>query len=241
MPHPDPLYVVVEPLPAGAPCDVDDQCGDGLACLCAPGSGCAPAFTRGVCSMACDTGPVRRGRGLRGARPRAAPTPDARGGRCVSPRARPARSAPRVSSVRRCPRRFDDGRPPWTRGCLPLGAARDLGGPAATPTTCSRTTPARPACARTSARSASAARAATTAIPARSGDVRAARRRTPALPGGVRVGRRLRARSAARLRAAGADERQGRPSPCAPRSAAPVTPPAPRRAAADPTASASAS
>ena len=61
MPNPDPLYVVVESLPAGAPCDIKDQCGAGLTCLCAPGGGCSPAFTRGFCSMACDTGPVRCG------------------------------------------------------------------------------------------------------------------------------------------------------------------------------------
>ena len=241
MPEPDPLYVVVESLPAGAPCDIKDQCGDGLTCLCAPGSGCSPAFTRGFCSMACDTADVRCGRRLRGARPRRTRRRRRAGGpvSCRVPDQRAVRSGLRLSDPARP---FDDGRHPLDAR-LPAAGGRCAiwAAPAATPTTCSRTTPARPACARTSARSASAARAATTATPARM------RRRARGSPTDASSAwRRARWTSIATgIRSSPARRadmtRQGRPLPCAHRSAAPVTPPAHRRAAADPTASASAS
>ncbi len=48
--------ISVEPLTTGAACDVDAQCGSGLRCLCHSGSGCGPAFSRGICSTACPTG-----------------------------------------------------------------------------------------------------------------------------------------------------------------------------------------
>ena len=59
------LNVVVEPLTEGLPCDVDVQCGDGLSCLCTPGSGCASAFRRGICSADCDSSACGDRRGLR--------------------------------------------------------------------------------------------------------------------------------------------------------------------------------
>src|SRR5262249_48242712 len=49
---PQPLTVIVQSLATGALCDADSQCADGLACLCAAGTGCPPAFVRGVCSSA---------------------------------------------------------------------------------------------------------------------------------------------------------------------------------------------
>lgn len=48
--------IVVEAITTGAPCDVDAQCADGLHCLCGPGTGCSVAFLRGICSTTCDTG-----------------------------------------------------------------------------------------------------------------------------------------------------------------------------------------
>ena len=56
---PSPLRVKVEALATGAPCDVDEQCGSGLTCTCA--RGCAPAFTHGVCSAACETAGCQQG------------------------------------------------------------------------------------------------------------------------------------------------------------------------------------
>ena len=79
---------------------------------------------------------VRHGRLRRAAR--CAPRPPsrrhptaalARGRRSVSPRARRARRVPRVSSARRCPTAGATAATPWTRACLPLGAARDVGAP----------------------------------------------------------------------------------------------------------------
>ncbi len=127
MPETDPLYVVVEPLPAGAPCDIKDQCGDGLTCLCTPGSGCSPAFTRGFCSMACDTANC-------GAKAVcAAPALGVSGGAgapaalCLAACETSAQCAPGYV-CQTLPARSTTAVTPWTRGCLPLGALRDLGG-----------------------------------------------------------------------------------------------------------------
>jgi PKD repeat protein len=46
-------FVEVRPVSAGAPCDVDAQCGPGLSCLCGQGAPCGEAFMRGVCTSAC--------------------------------------------------------------------------------------------------------------------------------------------------------------------------------------------
>ena len=142
MPDPDPLYVVVESLPAGAPCDVKDQCGDGLTCLCAPGSGCSPAFTRGFCSMACDTAvcganAVCAAPAL-GARRRRAGGPVS----CRVPDQRAVRSGLRLSDPAR---RFDDGRHPLDAR-LPAAGGRARSGRLLPrrQRACSRTTPARP-------------------------------------------------------------------------------------------------
>jgi hypothetical protein len=51
-----PLLVNVAGAGAGAACDVDGQCATGLQCLCQVGSGCGPAFSRGICSTTCATG-----------------------------------------------------------------------------------------------------------------------------------------------------------------------------------------
>jgi hypothetical protein len=121
----DPLYVVLESLPAGAPCDVNDQCGDGLTCLCAPGGGCAPAFTRGFCSMACGTA------GCDANAVCAAPAlgaPGAPTALCLAACQTSAQCAPGYV-CQTLPSGSTIAATSWTRGCLPLGAARDLGGP----------------------------------------------------------------------------------------------------------------
>jgi PKD repeat protein len=123
------LTVKVVELAAGAPCDIDVQCGAGLSCVCAPGSGCSSAFVRGICSAPCDT--TECGAGVCAALA-IAPTPDGGTGapaasciawcetsaQCVAGFV--CQTLPAVSLA-------TDAR--WTRGCLPLGALRDVGGP----------------------------------------------------------------------------------------------------------------
>jgi hypothetical protein len=46
----------VDPVAIGGLCDLDAQCGSGPACTCAPGSGCAAAFRRGLCATPCPNG-----------------------------------------------------------------------------------------------------------------------------------------------------------------------------------------
>jgi hypothetical protein len=92
--------------PAGAPCDVDVQCDGaaGLTCVCAPRSGCAAAFIRGICSMTCDGSAC--GSGAVCASIVTGPQPDAGRARpCASPPVRRTRSARPASSARRY-RRF---------------------------------------------------------------------------------------------------------------------------------------
>jgi hypothetical protein len=123
---PHALRVSVARLGAGVPCDVDVQCGDGLQCLCGPGSGCSSAFARGLCSKACESAAC--GPGAACAALTVAPRPD--GG------ARPPLCIAACQTDTQCPPGYvcqtvRDGSTapdsPWTRGCLPLGAARDLG------------------------------------------------------------------------------------------------------------------
>lgn len=124
MPAPDSLYVVVAPLPAGARCDVKDQCGDGLTCLCAPGGGCSPAFTRGFCSMACDTA-VCDSNAVCAAAALGAGAPAAL---CLAA----CQTGVQCQAGYVCqtlPAGSTTAATPWTRGCLPLGAVRDLGSP----------------------------------------------------------------------------------------------------------------
>jgi hypothetical protein len=46
----------VDPVPIGGLCDLDAQCGTGPSCTCSPGSGCAAAFLRGLCTTPCPEG-----------------------------------------------------------------------------------------------------------------------------------------------------------------------------------------
>jgi PKD repeat protein len=127
---PQPLFVVVERLAAGAACDIDDQCEDDLACLCAPGSGCASAFARGVCSKACETGSC--GNGAVCAASAIAPSPDAGTGAREPLCLAACQTSAACASGFVCqtlPTAGATATTPWTRACLPLGAARDVGAP----------------------------------------------------------------------------------------------------------------
>jgi len=129
MPDPDPLYVVVESLPAGVPCDVKGQCGEGLTCLCTPGSGCSPAFTRGFCSMTCDPAAVCGANAVCAAPALSAPADaGAPAALCLAACQTTAQCAPGYV-CQTLPVGSTTAATPWTRACLPLGAARDLGGP----------------------------------------------------------------------------------------------------------------
>jgi hypothetical protein len=128
---PHPLTVVVEALDVGGFCDNDAQCGPGLTCLCAPGSGCSPAFVRGICASGCDEAGCGADAGAVSVCAQVAITPAADGGP----------GAPAPICVRPCTINNDcgtgavcealragPGAPgPWTRGCLPVGALHDIG------------------------------------------------------------------------------------------------------------------
>ena len=122
------LTVIVEPLAAGLPCDVDAQCGAGLSCLCAPGNGCGPAFLRGICSAACDSNACGSGAVCAAT----AFTPAADGGtgasvpRCLAACQTNAACAPGFVCMT-LPAGPTAATAPWTHGCLPIGAARDVG------------------------------------------------------------------------------------------------------------------
>jgi len=124
---PSPLTVKVDPLPAGAPCDVDVQCDGaaGLTCVCAPRRGCAAAFIRGICSMTCDGSAC--GSGAVCASIVTGPQPDAgpRAPLCVAACQTNAQCAPGFV-CQTLPAGSTAGAQ-WTRGCLPVGLARDLG------------------------------------------------------------------------------------------------------------------
>jgi PKD repeat protein len=120
--------ISVEPLTTGAACDVDSQCGDGLRCLCKSGSGCSPAFLRGICSTACGTGFCGAG----GVCAAFTLGPSTAGDAAVAPDVSPTCLAD-CSVGAGCPPGFvceqipgGGGASPWVRGCLPLGAARDF-------------------------------------------------------------------------------------------------------------------
>jgi hypothetical protein len=123
-----PLQVTVVRLAAGAPCDVDAQCDDGLTCLCQPGTGCSPAFMRGLCSRPCDAAPCGAGAVCAALTVAPAPTAGARVPLCIAGCQTEAECAPGYvcQTVRAGSAAAEVG---WTRGCLPLGAARDLGDP----------------------------------------------------------------------------------------------------------------
>ena len=125
--------ISVGALATGAACDVDNQCSDGLRCLCKSGSGCGPAFSRGICSTACVTGFCGAGAVCAAFSLGAATnggdsglTPDA--GRtspvCLANCSDGATCAPGFV-CQQIP--GGGGAGPWVHGCLPLGAASDFG------------------------------------------------------------------------------------------------------------------
>ena len=125
-----PVHIAVDPRAAGAPCDVEAQCAPGLSCACARGTGCPAAFTRGLCSTACDTapcGPAAACAALAlGPLPDAGPTP--RLPYCVAVCQADADCAPGfVCQI--LPAAGTSEPEAWIRGCLPLGALADLGAP----------------------------------------------------------------------------------------------------------------
>jgi hypothetical protein len=117
--------VSVAPLAAGSACDVDKQCGAGLRCLCQVGSGCGPAFSRGICSTTCATGFCGTGAvcadialGPAGADSGAtAPV-------CLADCSGSATCGPGYVCQQIPGGPNADA---WVRGCLPLGAANDFG------------------------------------------------------------------------------------------------------------------
>ncbi len=124
--------ISVQALATGAACDVDNQCSDGLHCLCKSGSGCGPAFSRGICSTACATGFCGAGAVCAAFTVGASTASDAGtssdGGTaspiCLADCAGGAACAPGFV-CQQIP--GGGGANPWVQGCLPLGAASDFG------------------------------------------------------------------------------------------------------------------
>ena len=118
--------ISVEPVATGAPCDVDSQCGDGLHCLCRSGSGCSPAFSRGICSTACPTGFCGAGAvcAAFALGPAAVGDAGAASTACLAD----CSSGAACAAGFVC-QQFPGGGSanPWVEGCLPLGAANDFG------------------------------------------------------------------------------------------------------------------
>ena len=131
-----PQVIQVDGQSIGGPCDVDGQCAGGLECSCAPGTGCAAAFSHGLCSRACDTTQCcdtpqctepRVCAALAFAGGADAGTP-VRRARCVAPCTSDGDCPPGFA----CPTLRAGGTTAslaWVRGCLPVGAQRDLGAP----------------------------------------------------------------------------------------------------------------
>ena len=130
------VTICVEALATGAACDVDPQCSDGLRCLCKSGSGCGPAFSRGICSTACATGFCGAGAvcaafgafgtfGLGGSTD-AGTSSDAGATSplCLTDCSGGTACAPGFI-CQQIP--GGGGASPWVHGCLPLGAASDFG------------------------------------------------------------------------------------------------------------------
>jgi PKD repeat protein len=120
--------IVVQPVATGAACDIDGQCGDGLGCLCQPGTGCGPGFVRGICTTSCQTGFCGAGAVCVAYAP---PSPtDAGAGTpsgapiCLSTCQANADCGPGFVCEQLLAGASNSG---WVRGCLPLGAAGDLG------------------------------------------------------------------------------------------------------------------
>jgi hypothetical protein len=121
--------IVVQPDATGTPCDVEGQCGDGLHCLCQPGTGCGAAFLRGICSTSCQTGFCGAGAACAAYAPGGpadgGPPTDAGSSLCLAA----CQMDSDCSAGFVCEELLAGGSTgaSWVRGCLPLGAAGDLG------------------------------------------------------------------------------------------------------------------
>jgi PKD domain len=128
--------IVAQPIGVGGACDVDAQCASRLTCLCKGGAGCGPAFTRGICSITCQSGFCGTGAvcaayalpPIPSAAPDAAP-PDA------TTSLNPLCLRDCGKGAPACPAGFTcgsfhaggTGAAGWVRACLPRGATADLG------------------------------------------------------------------------------------------------------------------
>jgi len=117
----------------GGPCDVTAQCGvDGLECLCKPGDGCGPAFTRGICSTKCPGGFCGMGAVCAvyllppGAPGDGADAGSPWGAICLADCGNGNSCAPRFV-CQSFHAGAGSGNSGWVRGCLPTGAAGDIG------------------------------------------------------------------------------------------------------------------
>jgi len=121
--------IVVKPVATGAPCDVDGQCADGLHCLCQPGTGCGAAFLRGICSTTCSTGFCGAGAACASYAPDPSPdagiSNDAAAPLCLAACQTDADCSAGFVCEELLAGASTTAR--WVRGCLPLGAASDLG------------------------------------------------------------------------------------------------------------------
>ncbi len=129
-----PGLIVALPVAAGAACDVKAQCADGLDCVSKAGDGCSPAFARGICSRDCTNGFCGSGAVCAayalGAGSPAGTGPADGGGSQLNP----VCLADCGDGVG-CPAGFvcqsfhagGSTANGWVRGCLPAGAAGDLG------------------------------------------------------------------------------------------------------------------
>jgi hypothetical protein len=128
---PHPLTVIVQSLGVGTLCEVDAQCDDGLACLCAPGRGCPATFVRGICSAPCDAAPC----GGNATCAALSVIPAAGGGTGAGA---PPVCLAACESDGDCPAGLvcatlpagaSAAAAPWTRACIPLGTLQAVGAP----------------------------------------------------------------------------------------------------------------
>jgi PKD repeat protein len=118
-------------IPAGGACDVQVQCARGLDCICKAGSGCGAAFARGICSQPCPTGFC----GMQsvcaiyslptGAQPDASDAGTDWSSLCLADCSGGNACAP--GFVCQSFHAGGNGAAGWVQGCLPVGAAGDLG------------------------------------------------------------------------------------------------------------------
>jgi hypothetical protein len=115
----------VDPVAIGGLCDLDAQCGTGPTCTCSPGSGCAAAFLRGLCTIPCPEG-LCLGATCVTLAVAGSAGDTARRPYCLAGCARDADCATGLVCTT-LPSGASDG-PRWRRACLPRGAVIAPGG-----------------------------------------------------------------------------------------------------------------